>query len=99
MNTFLCADRQVSARRLVTLQVIGSIKVDDETGKNIAEMMTEFHTKAVTIKSEAEAVIGNAQLDVRPPVQVLVWLFLHKLWIRCRSNKFTIYNSHLWNLF
>ena len=46
------------------------MNVDDQTGKDLAERMEEFHAKAVTVGSEAEAIMGNAQLDVKPPVMV-----------------------------
>ena len=44
--------------------------MDEQTGKDIAERMTDYHSRAVTTASQAESIMGNAHFDIKPPILV-----------------------------
>ena len=51
-------------------QLVETMKVDETTGNDIAGRMTQLHTEAVKVNSEAQAMMRNAQFDTKLPFQV-----------------------------
>ena len=50
------------------------MKLDAVTGSDIAGRMTQLHTDALRVGSEAQAMMKNAQFETRLPFQVSVIL-------------------------
>ena len=46
--------------------------MDVQTGKDIAERMRDYHTRAVMVASQADSIIGNAHFDIKPPILVIM---------------------------